>query len=141
MLDNRQSSRTAIAGNWWQREAATQSADATSLPNGLKRVLQSDHASSARLTAFSALALPIAAVQVPLGAYLPAILAQHYAISLTTLGMIFLLAKSWGVLTDPLVGALSDRTRNTFGRRRSWIFAGGSHLAQRCCCFFFLWFA
>jgi GPH family glycoside/pentoside/hexuronide:cation symporter len=108
MLGNRQSSHSAIADAWWRREA-----------------VEGDLPSGARLTAFSALALPIAAVQVPLGAYLPAILAQHHAISLTVIGMIFLLAKSWGVLTDPLVGALSDRTCNTFGRRRSWILAGG----------------
>ena len=42
------------------------------------------------------------------------------------LGLVFLVAKSWGVLADPLVGMLSDRTRSRFGRRRSWILAGGA---------------
>jgi Na+/melibiose symporter-like transporter len=79
----------------------------------------------ARLVAFSTLAAPLFAVQVPLGVYLPAILAQHYGLSLAAIGLIFLLAKTWGVFTDPIVGALSDRTHNGFGRRRIWILAGG----------------
>lgn len=79
---------------------------------------------ASKLAAFSLLAVPIWAAQVPLSVYVPAILAQYYAVPLTTLGAIFLVAKSWGVLTDPLVGALSDRTRTRFGRRRGWILAG-----------------
>jgi len=78
-----------------------------------------------RLAAFSTLSMAVCAMQVPLGVYVPAILAQYYGLPLTVLGVIFLVAKSWGVLADPLVGVLSDRTRNRFGRRRSWILAGG----------------
>jgi glycoside/pentoside/hexuronide:cation symporter, GPH family len=102
------------------------SSEAPLLPranNGSRETV--DHPSIARLAAFSALALPVAAVQVPLSVYLPAMLAQHYGLPLSVLGMIFLFAKFWGALTDPLVGALSDRTRNAFGRRRGWILAGG----------------
>jgi Na+/melibiose symporter-like transporter len=32
--------------------------------------------------------------------------------------------KIWGILTDPLIGRLSDRTRSRFGRRRPWLLAG-----------------
>jgi Na+/melibiose symporter-like transporter len=81
--------------------------------------------SGPRLVAFSALATPIFAVQVPLGVYLPAILSQYYGLSLGIVGLVFLLAKTWGVFTDPLVGALSDRTHTRFGRRRVWISGGG----------------
>jgi glycoside/pentoside/hexuronide:cation symporter, GPH family len=80
---------------------------------------------SARLIAFSTLAMPLYAVQLPLGVYLPSIFAEHYGLSLSTLGLIFLVAKIWGSLTDPVIGALSDRSRNQFGHRRSWILAGG----------------
>lgn len=86
---------------------------------------ETDAPSLARLAAFSTLGMPVYAVYLPLGVYVPAILAQYYGMPLTVLGVIFLLAKSWGVLTDPLVGALSDRTRSRFGRRRSWILGGG----------------
>ena len=78
-----------------------------------------------RLIAFSTLAMPVAASQVPLNVYLPAILAQHFGLALSTLGVVFLLAKSWGVIADPLIGVLSDRNGGRFGRRRSWIFGGG----------------
>jgi glycoside/pentoside/hexuronide:cation symporter, GPH family len=80
---------------------------------------------TARLIGFSTLAMPVFAVQVPLSAYLPSIFSQHYGLPLSVLGLIFLVAKIWGTLSDPLIGALSDRSRNRFGRRRSWILAGG----------------
>jgi Na+/melibiose symporter-like transporter len=79
---------------------------------------------TARLVAFSLLAVPVYAVQLPLAVYLPAIFAEHFGLSLSVLGTIFLTEKIWGTLSDPLIGALSDRSRNRFGRRRSWIVAG-----------------
>ena len=81
---------------------------------------------SGRLVAFSILGMSISAAQVPLGVYVPAILAQYYGLPLAALGLVFLVAKSWGVLADPLVGMLSDRTCSRFGRRRSWILGGGA---------------
>jgi GPH family glycoside/pentoside/hexuronide:cation symporter len=82
--------------------------------------------STGRLIAFSAIAMPIYAVQVPISVYLPAIFSQTYGLPLSTLGLIFLVEKLWGTVADPLVGALSDRTRNRLGRRRSWILAGSA---------------
>lgn len=78
-----------------------------------------------RLAAFSSLAVPIYAAQMPLGVYLPAIYAQHYGLPLATIGLIFLLERLWGAVADPVIGLLSDRTRGRFGRRRPWILAGG----------------
>ena len=78
-----------------------------------------------RLLAFSTIALPVYAAQMPLGVYLPAIYAQHYGVPLALLGTIFLIERLWGTLADPIIGALSDRTRSRFGRRRTWIAAGG----------------
>ncbi len=77
-----------------------------------------------RLAAFSALAVPVYASQVPISNFLPAIYAQKFGISLAALGTIFLAERVWGAFADPLVGALSDRTRSRFGRRKPWI-AGG----------------
>jgi glycoside/pentoside/hexuronide:cation symporter, GPH family len=79
-----------------------------------------------RLAAFSILGMSISAAQVPLGVYVPAILTQYYGLSLAAVGLVFLAAKAWGVLADPIVGILSDRTRSGFGRRRSWILCGGA---------------
>jgi Na+/melibiose symporter-like transporter len=90
-----------------------------------------------RLLAFSTLAMPVAASQAPLNIYLPAILAQHFGIALSTLGVVFLLAKSWGVIADPLIGVLSDRNSGRFGRRRTWIAGGGALLALATLLLFF----
>jgi Na+/melibiose symporter-like transporter len=79
---------------------------------------------TSRLAAFSAVTVPVTAAQLPILNFLPAIYAQQFGISLAALGSIFLLERLWGAFADPLVGALSDRTRSRFGRRRPWI-AGG----------------
>ena len=79
-----------------------------------------------KLIRFSAVAFPMAAAAMPLGVYLPAIYARDYALSLTTIGAIFLAGRLWDAITDPLIGALSDRTRSRFGRRKPWILAGGA---------------
>lgn len=78
-----------------------------------------------RLAAFSSLAVPVYAAQMPLGVYLPAIYAQHYGLPLATIGLIFLFERLWGAAADPLIGILSDRTRSRFGRRKPWVLAGG----------------
>lgn len=83
-----------------------------------------ERSSGWRLLAFSAIALPVYAAQMPLAVYLPAIYAQQYGVSLGVLGTIFLIERMWGTLTDPIIGALSDRTRSRFGRRRLWIASG-----------------
>ena len=90
-----------------------------------------------RLAAFSALAVPVTAAQVPILNFLPAIYAQQFGISLAALGTIFLLERVWGVVADPLVGVLSDRTRSRYGRRRLWIFAGAVVFALASVALFF----
>lgn len=76
-----------------------------------------------RLTLFSLPALPAAAMLFPLGAYLPPFYAAHTGLSLAATGLVFTLARLWDIVTDPLVGTLSDRTRTRFGRRRAWLVA------------------
>ena len=39
-------------------------------------------------------------------------------------GTLVLAAKAYDIVTDPLVGWLSDRTRGRHGRRRPWLLAG-----------------
>ncbi len=96
-----------------------------------------DHVSGWRLAAFSSLAIPVYAAQQPLNVYLPAILTQHYGLSLATIGLIFLLERLWGAVADPLIGALSDRTHAPFGARRTWILAGGLLFALATAALFF----
>lgn len=78
-----------------------------------------------RLAAFSTLSMPMAAIEVPLGTYVPPLYASAFGFSLATVGVIFLAARLWDALIDPAIGLLSDRTRSRWGRRRPWIAAGG----------------
>lgn len=80
---------------------------------------------AAELARFSAIAVPLAAAGLPLGVYLPAIYARDYGLSLTVIGVIFLLGRLWDAIADPVMGSLSDRTRSRYGRRKPWIAAGG----------------
>jgi GPH family glycoside/pentoside/hexuronide:cation symporter len=90
-----------------------------------------------RLAAFSALAVPLAAAQIPLVLYLPALLPQISGMGLSTLGLIFLVEKTWGIFADPLIGALSDRTSSLFWHRRGWAGAGAILFAAATLLLFF----
>lgn len=78
-----------------------------------------------RLIGFASLAIPISGAGLPLALFIPQLYASHYGLSLAAIGLVFFLGRIWDVASDPIVGVLSDRTRNRFGRRRPWIAAGG----------------
>ena len=78
-----------------------------------------------RLVAFASLGIPLAAVFLPLGVYLPPFYTQTMGMSLGTVGLVFMLSRLWNAVCDPLIGLLSDHTRTRFGRRKPWIAAGG----------------
>jgi len=80
--------------------------------------------SNARLAAFAAPALPLAAAGLPLSVYLPPFYVQEAGLSLGLVGAIFMLSRIWDAVNDPLIGVLSDRSRTRFGRRKPWIAAG-----------------
>jgi GPH family glycoside/pentoside/hexuronide:cation symporter len=76
-----------------------------------------------RLAAFASLGVPLAGAGLPLSMYVPAYYGQM--IGLTVVGGVFMLTRLWDMISDPLIGLLSDRTRTRFGRRKPWIAAGG----------------
>lgn len=84
-----------------------------------------DRVPAGRLAAFSAIGMPLAAVEVPLSTYVPPLYASAFGFDLATVGLIFLIARLWDAVIDPGIGILSDRTRSRWGRRRPWI-AGGA---------------
>ncbi|MFT7625052.1 MAG: GPH family glycoside/pentoside/hexuronide:cation symporter [Myxococcota bacterium] len=66
-------------------------------------------------------ALPLAALSLPLSAYLPPFYAEDLGMGMGTVGLLFGAARLWDVITDPVVGALSDRRIFSSGRRKPWL--------------------
>ena len=81
------------------------------------------------LAAYGGLALPLAAGCNALQVIFPPCYAQALGLSLSAVGGILLLARLWDMVTDPLVGFLSDRTPTRFGRRKVWILASAPLIA------------
>jgi len=76
------------------------------------------------LAAYGALALPLAALNLPLNVYVPTFYAREFGLDLAAIGVLLLVARLLDIVTDPLIGAWQDRTTSRFGRRRPWIAAG-----------------
>lgn len=79
---------------------------------------------AAALLAYALPGLPLAALQLPLFVYLPAFYAQELGLGLAAVGLVLLAARLWDMVTDPVIGVLSDRTRWAFGRRKLWMLLG-----------------
>tara|TARA_Y100000814_G_scaffold141303_1_gene102437 strand:+ start:417 stop:1883 length:1467 start_codon:yes stop_codon:yes gene_type:complete len=76
-----------------------------------------------RISCYSAMYLPISVALLPVGVYVQ----PHYAelgISLTAMAAIIFAARLSDVVTDPLIGVLSDKLRTPIGRRKPWIIIG-----------------
>ena len=74
--------------------------------------------SNARLIAFVSPEVAMASFMLPLIIFVPPYYSGEIGLGLATVGLIFGLTKLWDVVTDPIVGVLSDRLRTSFGRRR-----------------------
>ena len=61
---------------------------------------------------------------VPMSLYLPFVYSRDLGLELTEIGLILMLARITDVVTDPLIGFLSDRTETRFGRRKPWLALG-----------------
>ncbi|MEZ7972626.1 MAG: MFS transporter [Pseudomonadales bacterium] len=70
------------------------------------------------------LGLPLAVIGYPLAIWIPAHYAGSLGIGLATVGTILMLARLTDVLTDPIMGEISDRWVTPFGRRRPWLLVG-----------------
>ncbi|MEM8985142.1 MAG: MFS transporter [Pseudomonadota bacterium] len=80
--------------------------------------------SNSRLILFTLPALVIGGVGLPVASFFPKYYAEHVGLGLATTGTIFMLARIWDVVTDPMVGILSDRFPSPMGRRRHWMLIG-----------------
>ncbi|MGD1878063.1 MAG: MFS transporter [Kiloniellaceae bacterium] len=76
------------------------------------------------LLAYGLPGLPLAAVLLPLFVYLPTFYAENLGLGFAVVGGLLLVARLTDMVSDPLVGALSDRFGWPLGRRRSWMLFG-----------------
>jgi len=82
--------------------------------------------SKLQLASYGAPATPLALVGLPLVAYIPAIYADPdgFGLSLGLVGLMITLSRFTDVVTDPVIGFLSDRWRSRWGRRKPFMVIG-----------------
>jgi len=71
--------------------------------------------------AYALPALVLALLGITFYVYLPKFYVDSIGVDLSVLGFIIISSRIFDALSDPLIGALSDRTRSRFGRRRPWM--------------------
>jgi Na+/melibiose symporter-like transporter len=74
--------------------------------------------------AHGSIGLPLAVIGYPLAIWIPAHYSGGLGLSLAMVGTILMLARFTDVITDPLMGEISDRWRTRFGRRKPWVLLG-----------------
>ncbi len=77
-----------------------------------------------RLTAYSLPSLATSVVALPLALFIPAYYASDLGMPLATVGAAIALSRLLDVVSDPIIGVLSDRVNTRFGRRRVWMVVG-----------------
>lgn len=82
---------------------------------------QSERLTRSTLLAYASPAIPIAAMGIPIAIYIPPFYAQEMGLGLSVVGLVFMLARIWDVITDPVLGVISDRFPTRWGRRRHWL--------------------
>ncbi|MEM8918525.1 MAG: MFS transporter [Pseudomonadota bacterium] len=70
------------------------------------------------------IALPMGMLGLPIAIYLAPLYSGHYGISLGIVGGALIGTRLLDVVTDPLVGIISDKWRPAIGRRRVWLIIG-----------------
>ena len=70
--------------------------------------------------------------------YLLFYLTEALAIPPVWAGIALLIPRLWDVITDPIMGFISDRTRTRIGRRRPYLLLGGILFGSSFCLLFFV---
>jgi len=78
------------------------------------------------LASYAAPAMPLALSGLPIAVYLPVVYADPdgFGLSLAVVGILITLSRFTDVITDPIIGFLSDRLRTRIGRRKPFILIG-----------------
>jgi len=73
------------------------------------------------IAAYGSLAFPLAAAFIALQIFVPTYYAQATGLSLTSIGIVLLIARLCDTVTDPIVGYWSDITPTAWGRRKIFV--------------------
>jgi Na+/melibiose symporter-like transporter len=65
--------------------------------------------------------LPIAMSLFPVMVFVPRFYASDVGVPLAVIGSVLFVVRVFDVITDPLMGYISDHTRSRYGRRRPWM--------------------
>ena len=80
--------------------------------------------SSTRILVYALPALVSSIAFLPLVLFVPAFYADDLGVPLAAVGLAIAVSRLLDVVTDPLIGSLSDRLRLGWGRRKPWIVLG-----------------
>tara|TARA_Y100001001_G_scaffold156595_1_gene173643 strand:- start:260 stop:1558 length:1299 start_codon:yes stop_codon:yes gene_type:complete len=69
-------------------------------------------------------ALPLAALTLPVVIYLPKFYSDTLGLSMAVVGAMLLIARVWDMVSDPLIGMLSDRFAPFHAHRKGWVYLG-----------------
>lgn len=76
------------------------------------------------ILAFGTIAFPIGMISLPVAIYLAPLYSGHLGVGLGIVGAALIGTRLLDVVTDPLIGIISDRWRPSIGRRRVWLIIG-----------------
>ena len=78
------------------------------------------------MASYGAPATPLTLAGLPMAVYLPAVYADSdgFGLSLVVVGTLIVLLRLTDVVTDPLIGFISDRVRTRIGRRKPFVLLG-----------------
>ena len=79
---------------------------------------------SGQLLAYSAPSLVTSVAALPMALFVPAFYAGDLGVPLAAVGTAIALSRLVDVVTDPLIGSLSDRLHLPLGRRKPWMLLG-----------------
>lgn len=85
---------------------------------------------------FSLANLPVAALYVAIGVYLPPFFAGHVGVGLAAVGFAFMAVRLIDIPIDFVLGLAMDRTRTPIGRYRAWLLASAPILMLACAMLF-----
>ncbi|GAB5413416.1 MAG: MFS transporter [Congregibacter sp.] len=84
------------------------------------------------LAAYAAPAFSQALIHGPVNTVIQGVYGKYFALPLTSIALVLVIARVFDGLTDPLIGYFSDRFRSRFGRRKPWLLAGSALAVVAC---------